>query len=566
MARHGNFLGATALALALLMSAPSLAPAATIVIVNNDGAGEGFNDPASVSPIGGNPGTTLGAQRLFIFSHAAAIWGAILPSNVTIRVLAQFNPQTCSATSGVLGSAGARSAHANFAGALLTNTYYQQALANKLSGSDLSVLEDINATFNSDVDNAVCLGDANWYYGIDGDEGTDIELLPVVLHELGHGLGFATFASSSTGAFLDNTPDVFSHFLLNKSTGLHWDEMTNNNARKNSATNTGNLVWDGSTVNLRAPSVLQHEPEVRVLSPVSIAGSYTAIEAEFTGPIDGTGVTADIVLVTDAVAPVNDGCEAFTNGAALVGKLALIDRGLCNFVDKAVSAQANGAIGLIVANNVAGAPIPMGGVNPAITIPSVMISQADGTAIKNALLSGAVSATLRRHPTLLAGAHLDGEVKMYAPNPVEPGSSVSHFDVTAFPDLLMEPGINSGLHDGVDLTHQLFIDLGWLSPVTSVEPVAVAPGFRVRSAPNPFSPATTISLNLPAAGRTRVIVYDIQGRLVKRLLDDWMPSGPHGIAWDGTDDHGRRAAAGVYFSRVESNGLRAAERLVKLER
>lgn len=566
MERIGKVLRIVAVALALLTASGSAARAATILIVNNDGVGEGFNDPTPVSPIGGNTGTTLGAQRLFIFNHAASLWGAILPSNVTIRVLAQFNPQTCSATSGVLGSAGARSAHADFVGAEFPNMYYHQALANKLAGTDLSTLEDINATFNSDVDNAVCLGDADWYYGIDGNEAADIELLPVVLHELGHGLGFATFASASTGAFLDNTPDIFAHFLLNKSTGLHWDEMGNNNLRKTSATNTGNLVWDGFAVNFRAPNVLQHEPEVLVLSPGSIAGSYAALQGEFGGPFDGTGITAAIVLVTDGVAPVNDGCEAFVNGAALAGKLALVDRGLCNFVVKVAAAQATGAIGVIVVNNVAGAPIPMGGTDPSITIPAVMISQADGTTIKNALLSGVVSATLRRHPTLLAGAHPGGEVKMYAPSPVEPGSSVSHFDATAFPDLLMEPAINSSLHDDVDLTRELFEDIGWLTRLTAAEPAAAAPDFRVRSAPNPFSPATTISLDLPSAGRTRVAVYDVQGRLVKRLLDGWMPAGRHGIAWDGSDDHGRRAAAGVYFSRVESNGRRAAERLVKLER
>src|SRR5262245_52957653 len=94
---------ATLLSMALFALNLALAPAAkaaTIVIVNNDGPGEGFNDPTAVSPVGGNPGTTLGAQRLYIFQHAAAIWGAILPSNVTIRVLAQMNSQTCNATSG----------------------------------------------------------------------------------------------------------------------------------------------------------------------------------------------------------------------------------------------------------------------------------------------------------------------------------------------------------------------------------------------------------------------------------------------------------------------------------
>lgn len=567
MSRLRPYLRAFAVAFALLLGSAGASHAATIVIVNNDGPGEGFNDPTPDPPFGGNPGTTLGEKRLYIFNYAASIWGGILPSNVTIRVLAQFNSQTCDATSGVLGSAGARSAHANFPGAPFTNMYYHQALANRLSGTDLApTLEDINATFNSDVDNSVCLGDLSWYYGIDGQDGSDIELLPVVLHELAHGLGFSTFASTSTGAFLDGTPDIYAHFLLNTSTGLHWDQMTNNNARKNSAVNTNNLVWDGPSVNLWAPYVLQHEPELLVLSPATIDGSYVANLADFGGGIDATGVTADIALVTDTTPPVNDGCEAFVNGAALAGKFALIDRGLCNFTIKVASAQASGAVGVIVANNAAGPPTTMGGTDPSITIPAIMISQADGNTIKNALLSGPVTATIRRHPTQLAGANAAGKVKMYAPNPLEPGSSVSHFDVSAFPDLLMEPGINSGLHNTVDLTQRAFEDIGWMPAVTGADPVAVAPKFRVRSAPNPFTPATTILVALPSAGRTKVAVYDVQGRLVKRLLDSWMPAGSHGIAWDGTDGNGRRTAAGVYFSRVESNGHRAGERLVKLER
>ena len=99
--------------LGVLLSATllgSLAPradAATIIIVNNDAAGEGFNDPTPRAPVGGNPGTTLGDQRLYVFQYAANIWGSILPSNVTIVVRAQFAAQTCTATSAVLGSAGA---------------------------------------------------------------------------------------------------------------------------------------------------------------------------------------------------------------------------------------------------------------------------------------------------------------------------------------------------------------------------------------------------------------------------------------------------------------------------
>jgi hypothetical protein len=290
-----------------------------------------------------------------------------------------------------------------------------------------------------------------------------------------------------------------------------------------------------------------------------------AAPAEFGPPLSAPGVAGDVVLIQDGTAPVNDGCEAIVNGAALAGKIVLIDRGLCNFTVKVATAQAYGAIGVIVANNVAGDPTPMGGVDPSITIPSLMISQADGSAIKSALLLGTVTATLTTNPAVMAGAHPDGQVRMYAPSPVQLGSSVSHFDDTASPDILMEPAINSGLHDTVDLTHQLFVDLGWLGTFTAVAPGGPgAPGFRVRSAPNPFHPSTVISLSLPNSGATRVEVYDIQGRMVKRLVNAWLPAGNHAVTWDGTNDQGRPVGSGVYFSRIESNGLKTGQRLVKL--
>ena len=96
--------GATIAAGALIFALGS-AQAATITIVNNNAAGVGFNDPTPRAPVGGNPGTTLGDQRLFVFQTAANIWGSILPSSVQILVRAQFAAQTCTATSAVLGSA-----------------------------------------------------------------------------------------------------------------------------------------------------------------------------------------------------------------------------------------------------------------------------------------------------------------------------------------------------------------------------------------------------------------------------------------------------------------------------
>ncbi len=66
--------------------------AATIVIDNRNAPGVGFNDPTPVAPVGGNPGTTLGAQRLIAFQTAANIWGNNITSTVPIRIAATFEP------------------------------------------------------------------------------------------------------------------------------------------------------------------------------------------------------------------------------------------------------------------------------------------------------------------------------------------------------------------------------------------------------------------------------------------------------------------------------------------
>src|SRR5881396_1045984 len=99
-----RFVRAGTLALALTLAA-SASLAATITIVNKDGIGEGFNDPTVVAPIGGNPGTTRGQQRLNVFTQAASVWGGILSSAVTIKVDATFDALFCDASGAVLGSA-----------------------------------------------------------------------------------------------------------------------------------------------------------------------------------------------------------------------------------------------------------------------------------------------------------------------------------------------------------------------------------------------------------------------------------------------------------------------------
>ena len=185
-----TFLRSFALTIALFCAATflaSVAHSATITVINLDGPGEGFNDPTPAAPVGGNPGTTRGAQAFYVFQHAANIWASLLPSTVEIRIEANFDSLDCDSVSGVLGSAAPNSIHSDFPNAPYPMTWYHQALANKLSGEDQDPSADIGITFNSAIGRPNCIRQG-WYFGVDGKEGGQIELLPVVLHNFGNSI------------------------------------------------------------------------------------------------------------------------------------------------------------------------------------------------------------------------------------------------------------------------------------------------------------------------------------------------------------------------------------------
>ncbi len=186
----------------------------------------------------------------------------------------------CTQDAGTLGSAGAVNIRKDFANAQFAGTWYSVALANNLSGSDLNgTSAEIVAQFNVLVGTAGCLQASPWYLGLDGNHGTGVDLVTVLLHEFAHGLGFQTFTSSSTGAQASGFPSVYDRFLFDDTTGKNWVQMTNAE-RVASAINTGNLVWIGPRVISDAASVLG-TPRLRVNSPAGIAGNYQVGSAEF---------------------------------------------------------------------------------------------------------------------------------------------------------------------------------------------------------------------------------------------------------------------------------------------
>lgn len=461
----------------LLAAAPAFA-GVNVFIVNGDGPGEGFNDPTPVAPVGGNPGTTRGQQRLIAFAHAADIWSNTLDSNVDVWVFAAFNPLGAN----VLGSAGASYRVRDFAGvppfpgSLYPASWYSAALADKRAGFDFApALFDIQAQFSSDF---------NFYLGLDNNHGPQNDLVAVLLHELGHGFGFQNFVNEQTGANQSGFTDVYSQFTLDITNNTIWSNMTDAQ-RAASATRWGSVVWTGAEVTAGAPGVLSlGSSEVRVLSPSSIARSYQFGTAVFGTPINSPGISASVVAAVDAATvdgpATTDGCTAFTNAAAVSGKIALIERGTCGFTIKVKNAQNAGAIGAIIYNNLANAALAPSNmatdpvVGPTITITSVSMNRPDGLAILGQLGSG-VTASIALDMSVLAGADANGRVRLYAPFPVALGSSISHFDTPASRNLLMEPAINADLTHSLtppeDLTLPLMRDIGWF-PDADVDGIA----------------------------------------------------------------------------------------------
>jgi len=501
----------------VVIASSSTHASATINIQNADGANTGFNDSTPVAPVGGNNGTTLGQQRLNALIFAAGIWGATINSGPTITISASWVAMTCDANTAVLGATSPISMRRDFANAPFSNTWYNVALANAISGTDLNgSTAEISVQINVNIGKAGCLETSSWYYGLDSQHGNGIDLVTVMLHEFAHGLGFQTFTNGSTGLMSGGFPTIYDRFLRDNTSGKLWINMTNAE-RTASAKNTGNLVWSGPQVTNDVPIVLGGTPRIQVSAPPALAGNFNNIgSAQFGPPISSPGVTAGVVGASPG-----DGCSAMSG--AVSGKIAFIDRGGCFFVDKVKNAQNAGALAVIV-GNVASSANPtiapgMAGTDPTITIPSVSLNLADADSFR-AQLGNSIIASVLVDVNDLAGADSANRAQMYAPNSFSDGSSVSHFDTSMLPNQLMEPNNSSDLTHHVtpwwDLTLSLLRDIGWTANATmqimpeesAPDPNQGATADAVLLVRDPFPVVNSSNLlSLPADPNTRVLLF-----------------------------------------------------------
>jgi hypothetical protein len=83
--------------------------------------------------------------------------------------------------------------------------------------------------------------------------------------------------------------------------------------------------------------------------------------------------------------------------------------------------------------------------------------------------------------------------------------------------------------------------------------------------PNPFAGETTIAFAIPEATAVDLAVFDVAGRLVRRLQEGPMGAGVHRILWNGTDEGGAKVSTGVYFAKLRTSSAEKVQKVVVLK-
>ncbi|NUM47970.1 MAG: hypothetical protein HUU38_24970 [Anaerolineales bacterium] len=180
------------------------------------------------------------------FEYAVSIWETQITSPIPIIVEAEWGIME----GNTLGGARAATLISDFSNAPVANTWYPVALANKLAGTDLYSGVDIFAEFNSAY--------PNWYFGTNGNPGGSIDFVSVVLHEIGHGLGFfglMSYGNSCGGSDLgcwapqqSNIPSIYDRFTENEA-GAPLLSFPNYSSQLGSQLTSNVVYFDGPNAN-----------------------------------------------------------------------------------------------------------------------------------------------------------------------------------------------------------------------------------------------------------------------------------------------------------------------------
>ena len=535
-------------------------------------------------------GFPANAQTAFQF--AVDIWASLITSPVTIRVTARWIPLS----PGVLGSASAWGVVRDFSGAPISGTWYPIALAEKLATGDLNPIDssDINANFNSTL--------PSWYFGTDGNPPSgQYDLVSVVLHELGHGLGFFGSMSVSGGmgswGLSTGFPFIYDRFAENGSNQqlINTTIFPNPSVALATQLTSNNIFFDGPNATsenggtppkLYAPatwasgSSFSHLDETlfppgnpnSLMTPA--LGTAEAIHSPGNvtlGMFDDWGWTttpppASYIKWEETFASStpppgwrvvdNDG-----SGSALsYEQLIVFDTGDSVLPQVAThfwfsgyeNAHSSGLIdewliGPRVANIVTGDSL-------------YFWAGAIGGAFDDSLrvFISTTDSLLSSFTNQIGYFRVDGPVSSWHQYGFDLSSFAGEDIFVAVNYFIVDGGPTGSESEWVWIDHFL---------ITTDNPAAVGDGEGLtpsgfalhQNYPNPFNPSTHISFELPRTAQVRIEVFDLLGRHVTTLVNEQRPAGYHVTTFDAGD-----LAGGVYVARLQTEGFVQSKKVLLL--
>lgn len=441
-----------------------------------DPQGFGFRDTRAAAPMPGNNAITLGAQRRAVMDAAVAIWASRLDSRIPVRVNAEFDDLGCG-DEATLGLGGTTFISSSFLNAPVSNRNFPGSLATALRGQYFAGFDaEMRVTFNARIDSGDCVdGVEGYWYGLDANTppplGT-ISFLELVVHELGHGLGFQSLTNRETREFLGSPPraDIWSDFLFGINEGQSWVQMSAAQ-RRASSTSGSNLVWTGERANLRAAERLRPPGRVSAEPPINGQRHFPAWIQGYPPFLPLEGLTAAVALA-DGPGPApasnpwhrNLACEPLSNASEVAGRIVLVKRGDCTFATKWQNVHdAGGAAILIIDNQPPGANAierDRGiAVDRLLSTPIWLVGRDTGTRLRDN--RNGLELTLGYDLNAPARGTNQGFINMQAATE-NTNSNVSHFASSMFPQSVMNPTLSGIAYSGeVDFVVDLFEDIGW---------------------------------------------------------------------------------------------------------
>jgi C1A family cysteine protease len=176
-----------------------------------------------------------------------------------------------------------------------------------------------------------------------------------------------------------------------------------------------------------------------------------------------------------------------------------------------------------------------------------------------------VSATLKDGPGWLTLVDSTAEYGLIPLDVIEYGDGDTYtLDMSSYPGGPFTMTLEVECEDLCGSPYQIDIPIELELATTGDDTPPVDQVRLAQNYPNPFNPGTTIRYELPGACHVSISVYDVAGRLIRTLIDTEKGAGIHNVFWDGADSNGSPAASGIYFYRLDAEGMIITKKMVLL--